>query len=91
MKNNIVKEKSFDFAIHIVKLTRILQEDKREFVISKQLLRCATSVGACVRESEHAESDSDFIHKLQIGANETEYWLVYYMQLNILMRKNMNQ
>ena len=78
MKNNIVKEKSFDFAIRIVKLTRILQEDKREFVISKQLLRCATSVGACVRESEHAESDSDFIHKLQIGlkeANETEYWL----------------
>lgn len=78
MKNNIVKKKSFDFAIRIVKLTRILQEDKRDFVISKQLLHCATPVGACVRESEHAESDSDFIHKLQIGlkeANETEYWL----------------
>jgi four helix bundle protein len=76
MKDNIVKNKSFAFAIEIVKLYKILCEQKKEFVISKQLLRSGTSIGAMVRESEHAESKSDFIHKLSIAlkeANESEY------------------
>lgn len=77
-KPNIIKEKSFDFAIDIINLYKILQHEKKEFVISKQVLRCGTAIGALVRESEHAESKADFIHKLAIAqkeANETEYWL----------------
>lgn len=78
MKKNIVKDKSFDFAIRIVKLYQYLTTEKNEYVLSKQLLRSGTSVGAMVRESEHAESKADFIHKLAIAqkeSNETLYWL----------------
>lgn len=78
MKNNIVKDKSFDFAIRIVKLYQYLSIEKKEFVLSKQLLRSGTSIGAMVREAEHAESKNDFIHKFAIAqkeANESVYWL----------------
>ena len=78
MKKNIIKDKSFDFAIRIVKLYQYLTTEKNEYVLSKQLLRSGTSVGAMVRESEHAESKADFIHKLAIAqkeSNETLYWL----------------
>jgi four helix bundle protein len=77
VKENVIKEKSFLFAIEIVSLYKILVE-RKEFVLSKQLLRSGTSIGANVRESEHAQSKADFIHKLSIAlkeANETEYWL----------------
>ncbi|WP_339917238.1 four helix bundle protein [Yeosuana marina] len=77
-KDNVVKDKSFLFAIRIVKLSKVLVEEHKEYIISKQLLRSGTSIGANVRESEHAESKADFIHKLSIAlkeANETEYWL----------------
>ena len=76
-KKNIIKEKSFAFAIDIVNLYKILSE-KKEFVLSRQVLRSGTSIGANVRESEHAQSKADFIHKLSISlkeVNETEYWL----------------
>lgn len=76
-KKNIVKEKSFVFAVEIVYLYKILTK-KKEFVLSKQLLRSGTSIGANIREAEHAQSKADFIHKLSISlkeANETEYWL----------------
>ena len=62
-KPNIIKDKSFAFALRIVKLNKLLIE-KKEFVLSKQLLRSGTAVGALVREAEHAESTADFIHKL---------------------------
>ena len=78
MKENIVKVKSFSFAVRIVKLYRHLCEAKKEFVLSKQLLRSGTSVGAMIRESEHSESKPDFIHKMAIAQkeiNETIYWL----------------
>ena len=55
-KPNAIREKSFAFALRIVKLVRYLQEEKHEYVLSKQLLRCGTAVGALVREAEHAES-----------------------------------
>ncbi|MBK3518427.1 four helix bundle protein [Carboxylicivirga marina] len=74
---NIVKEKSFAFAVEIVNLCRELQEQK-EFAISKQLIRSGTAVGALIREAEHAESKKDFIHKFAIAqkeCNETLYWL----------------
>ena len=76
-KQNIIKEKTFLFAIEIVGLYKVLVE-RKEFVLSKQVLRSGTSIGANVRESEHAQSKADFIHKLSISlkeANETEYWL----------------
>ena len=62
--NNIIKLKSFDFAIRIVKLNQYLTLDKKEYVLSKQILRSGTSVGALVRESEHAQSKADFIKKI---------------------------
>lgn len=76
--NNIIKQKSFDFAVRIVKLNQYLTNDKKEFVLSKQILRSGTSVGAMIRESEHAQSKADFIHKLSVAQkeiNETIYWL----------------
>lgn len=78
MKENIIKKKSFVFAVRIVKMYKYLCEHKKEFVLSKQLLRSGTSIGAMVREGEHAETKSDFKHKLAIAqkeANETLYWL----------------
>lgn len=78
MKENAIKLKSFEFALRIVKLYQYLIEQKKEFVLSKQLLRSGTAIGAMIRESEHAESKSDFIHKLSIAlkeANESEYWI----------------
>lgn len=78
MKENIVKNKSFKFSIRIVKLYQYLQSKKKEFVLSKQLLRSGTSVGAMVREAEHAETKADFKHKMGIAQkeiNETIYWL----------------
>lgn len=78
MKENVIKNKSFDFALRIVRLYQHLNETKREFALSKQLLRSGTAIGALVRESEHAESKADFIHKLSIAlkeANEADYWI----------------
>jgi four helix bundle protein len=78
MGKGILKEKSFRFAVRIVNLYKYLCEDKREFVLSKQVLRSGTSVGAMVREAEYSESNADFIHKMAIAQkeiNETIYWL----------------
>ncbi|MFK8113202.1 MAG: four helix bundle protein [Rubripirellula sp.] len=78
MKKNVVKEKSFAFAVRVVKLSRWLQKEKKEFVLSKQVLRSGTAIGALIREAEHAESRADFTHKMNITlkeANETLYWL----------------
>lgn len=78
MKENIIKNKSFDFALRIVKLYKYLTEEKKEYILSKQVLKSGTSIGALIREGEQAESKSDFIHKLSISlkeANETDYWI----------------
>jgi four helix bundle protein len=78
MKENVVKDKSFAFAFRVVKLAKYLESQKGEFVLSRQLLRSGTAIGALVREAEHAESKADFIHKMSIAlkeANETLYWL----------------
>lgn len=78
MKDNIVKNKSFIFSIRVVKVYQFLCDEKKEFVLSKQLLRSGTSVGAMVREAEHAETKKDFIHKMAIAQkeiNETIYWI----------------
>ncbi len=83
MKENAVRDKSFAFALRIVKLSKYLIVQKKEYVLSKQILRSGTSIGAMVREAEHSESKADFIHKLSIAlkeANETDYWLELLFQ-----------
>jgi len=85
-RSNVIRDKSFDFALRIVKLYKFLVE-KKEFVLSKQLLRSGTSIGALVREAEHAESKADFIHKMAIAqkeANETDYWIELLFQSDFL-------
>ena len=87
MADNVVKAKSFAFAKRIVNLYKYLTAEKKEFVLSKQLLRSGTAIGALVRESEQAESKADFIHKLAIAlkeANETEYWLLLLHETSYL-------
>ena len=77
MANNI-QEKSRDFAIRIINCYKFLTEEKKEFVMSKQLLRAGTSIGANTRESKNAQSKPDFLSKLNVAlkeADETEYWL----------------
>ena len=78
MAESLTLDKSKDFAIRIVKLYKYLCNNKREFVMSKQLLRSGTSIGANVREGLYAQSRKDFINKLNIAlkeAGETDYWL----------------
>ena len=75
---NVIEIKSFDFAVRIVNLYKHLTDDKTEFVLSKQLLRCGTSIGANVAEAQKAQTKPDFNAKMNIAlkeANETEYWL----------------
>jgi four helix bundle protein len=77
-KENVIVDKSFAFAVRIVKLYQFLSIEKKEFVLSKQLLRCGTSVGANIREAHSAESKPNFIHKMGISQkeiSETIYWL----------------
>lgn len=78
MKVNPIKDKSLSFAVRIVNLYKFLVNEQKEFVMSKQILRSGTSIGANIREAEQAQSRADFINKLNIAlkeANETEYWL----------------
>jgi four helix bundle protein len=78
MKENVIKIKSFTFAVRVVRLYQFLSNEKKEYILSKQLLRSGTSVGAMVREAEHAETKADFKHKMGIAQkeiNETIYWL----------------
>ena len=77
-KKSIIKDKSFAFAVRAIRLFQYLTEIKKEYVLSKQLLRSATAIGALVREAQNAESTKDFIHKLGIAqkeCDETIYWL----------------
>lgn len=79
MKNNLVAEKSIEFSIRLIKLYKILLEERKEYILSKQMLRSGTAVGALIREAEHAQSKADFLNKMNIAlkeANENEYWLL---------------
>lgn len=91
VKKNIVKDKSFAFALEVISLYKYLCFEKQEYVLSKQLLRSGTAVGALVREAEQAESKKDFIHKMSISlkeANETEYWLLLLEESDYLSEVN---
>jgi four helix bundle protein len=77
-KGNVVCDKSYAFALRVIKLYKFLTTEQKEFVLSKQLLRSGTSIGANVEEAIAASSKADFIHKLNIAAKEareTSYWL----------------
>ena len=78
MNENAVVEKSLDFAVRIVNLRKYLVKEHNEYVMSKQLLRCGTSIGANIAEAQRGQSKADFAAKMSIAlkeANETEYWL----------------
>ena len=78
MAENIIKVKTFDFAVRVVNLYKLLTSERKEFVMSKQVLRCGTSVGANTREAVNAQSTPDFIHKFSICQKECDeamYWL----------------
>ena len=89
-RKSIIKDKSFAFAVRIVRLYKHLCENKKEFVLSKQLLRSGTAVGVLVREAQNAESKADFIHKLGIAqkeCDETTYWLELLKETDYLTDK----
>lgn len=86
-KKSVIQEKSFAFALRIVRLYKHLQDVQKEFVMSRQLLKSGTSIGANVREAKNAESTADFIHKLAIAqkeADETLYWIELLYQSQYL-------
>ena len=76
--DSLLHAKSYVFALRIIRMTKFLRENKQEFILSKQILRSGTAIGALVRESEFAQSRPDFINKLSVAlkeANVTDYWL----------------
>lgn len=76
--DNVIENKSFQFAIRIVRLYKFLCEEKKEYILSKQLLRAGTSIGANVTESQQAQSKPDFVSIISIAlkeASETKYWI----------------
>ena len=90
---NAIEAKSFDFAVRIVKLYQYITNEKKEFVLSKQLLRSGTSIGANVTEAERAQSQADFYAKMSIAlkeANETDYWLRLLYQTDYLNENEYN-
>jgi len=90
MKKDLLREKSFAFALRIIKLSQYLQKDHKEYVLSKQIIRSGTSIGALIREAQYAQSKADFLHKLTIAlkeANETEYWLLLLKESGYLNDK----
>lgn len=89
-KRSIIKDKSFAFAFRVIKLYEYLTETKKEYVISKQLLRSGAAIGALVREAQNGESTKDFIHKLSISqkeCDETIYWLELLKETEYLNEK----
>ena len=93
MKDNILLDKSFIFAVRIVKLYKYLCSKKKEYVLSKQLLRSGTSIGANINEAQDAQSKNDFISKLSISlkeARETKYWIELLRETDYLTDKEAN-
>jgi len=88
--DNPIKDKSFEFAVRIVNLNKYLCSEKNEYVLSNQLLRSGTSIGANISEAERGQSKKDFISKMSIAlkeANETEYWLRLLYRTNYLTQE----
>lgn len=93
MSKSIVKDKSFGFAVRVVNLYKLLVAERKEYVMSKQLLRSGTSVGANVREAVNAQSTADFIHKLSIAQKECDeslYWLELMKETQLIKEDEFN-
>ncbi len=93
MKDNISEEKSFEFAVRIVNLCKYLRDQKKEYTISKQLLRSGTSIGANISEAQRGQSTADFAAKMNISlkeAYETEYWLRLLYRTGYISEKEYN-
>ena len=91
---SVLQEKSFEFAISIIQTYKRLVETKKEFVLSKQLLKAGTAIGALIREGAYAQSKADFVSKLSIAlkeANETEYWLLLLQKSEYLDETKANE
>jgi four helix bundle protein len=90
MKENFLATKSLAFAIRIVNLYKHLSTKKNEYVISKQLLRSGTAIGALIAEGQFAQSKPDFVNKMHVAlkeANETKYWLVLLNETKFISKK----
>ena len=93
MNDNILVDKSFKFAIRVVKLYKYLCDNKKEYLLSKQLLRSGTSIGANINESQEAQSKADFISKLSISlkeARESKYWIELLKETDYLSENEAN-
>jgi len=91
VKDNIILDKSFEFAIRVVKLYKHLCDDKKEYVLSKQLLRSGTSVGANINEAQAGQSKADFIAKMAISskeARESKYWISLLIKTDYLNKND---
>jgi four helix bundle protein len=90
MKNDILNNKTYSFSLRIIKLYKYLKKEHNEFILSKQIIRSGTAIGALVRESKFAQSKADFISKLSISlkeANETLYWLELLQDSDFITKK----
>ena len=88
--NDPLNEKSFSFSLRIIKLFKYMQNNHKEYILSKQILRSGTAIGALIREAKYAQSKADFLNKLMIAlkeANETKYWLELLHQSNYIDQK----
>ena len=93
MNDNVIENKSFDFAVRIVNLHKHLSAEKKEFVLSKQLLRSGTSIGANVSEAVRGQSKADFLAKMSIAlkeANESHYWIRLLYKTDFLTEQQFN-
>ena len=87
MRKSVAHVKSKAFAVRIVKFSKFLENEKREYILSKQILRSGTSIGANLHECINAQSRADFVSKMQIAlkeANETDYWLELFFESEII-------
>ena len=90
MKENIIMSKSFAFSVRIVNLHKYLSQQKNEYVISKQIYKSGTSIGANIAEAQRAQSTADFVSKMKIAlkeANETQYWLQLLRETDYITEK----
>lgn len=93
MRDSILKTKSYEFAIRIEKLTQYLQENRNEYVLSRQVMKSGTAIGALIREAEFGQSRADFINKMSIAlkeSNETTYWLSLLCDTTYIDDKSFN-
>ena len=93
MKENIILDKTMDFAVRIVNLYKYLSDEKKEYVISKQLLRSGTSIGANAHEAHNAQSAKDFLAKMYVAfkeASESEYWINLLIKTDYLSKEQGN-